>query len=506
MASIQDASSQTAEPSPNPAVSGVASPLRQKTLSDTATVSGVGLHLGKEVRVEIRPAEADRGIEFVRGDIPGEPRVRACLEHLVDRPRRTAIADGDAEVHTIEHLLAALWALGIDNCEIWLDAIELPGLDGSALPYYEAIRAAGVRELGELKRCVRAAAPAEVATADAHITAVPTDGGLRVSYTLAYDRPAVDGQKDTLTQYFSAEIDEESFVREIAPARTFCLEDEVEILRSAGLGLGASTDNTLVLGRDGRIIDNQLRYPDEFVRHKVLDLLGDLYLSGPLTGVHVQAARSGHSLNVELARRLTESARAASRDSTETLAESNAPDAPERASSRPAAKADPYSIDHCPTVRRGSVDVPYGYTGPLDVRAMERLLPHRFPFVMVDRILEVSPDGRTARGLKNVSMNEEVFQGHFPGHPVFPGVLQVEGMAQVAGIMLLSHAQNAGKLAFLLSLDRVKFRRQIVPGDQLIFEVCMKSMRERTAWVETRSLVDGQLAAEAQIRFMLVDD
>ncbi|MCZ6792326.1 MAG: UDP-3-O-acyl-N-acetylglucosamine deacetylase [Planctomycetota bacterium] len=435
--------------------------IAQRTLAAPARIEGVGLHLGKEVHAELLPAPAASGITFVRTDLEGWPRVRACLENLGQRPRRTALVQGRAEVHTVEHLLASLWALGIQNLEVRIDGPELPGLDGSSLPFYEALKAAGSRDQDVPSREIHVARPVGVSEEGAHIVALEGASGLKVSYTLDYDSPALG------TQFFSVDLDEETFVREIAPARTFVLEEEARALQAAGLGKGASTENTLVLGRDGRVIGNELRFENEFVRHKILDLIGDLYLMNSRLNAQIVATKSGHSLNVRLAQSLAAGAGQGS-----------------------AAAAEP----------------PYGYRGPLGIDMIERILPHRYPFLLVDRVEEVAADGRYARGVKSVTANEGFFRGHFPGRPVMPGVLQVEALAQLAGILLLSHKQNAGRMAHLLSMDSVKFRRQVVPGDQLVLEANLKSMKKRTAQVLARATVDGALSAEALIRFALVRD
>ncbi|MBN1442236.1 MAG: UDP-3-O-[3-hydroxymyristoyl] N-acetylglucosamine deacetylase [Planctomycetes bacterium] len=455
----------------------------QKTLAAPASIQGTGLHLGQEVHLELRAAPVGSGIRFVRTDLPGEPEVEATIDALGSHPRRTALVRGPAEVHTVEHLLATLGALGITNLQVRIDGPELPGLDGSALPYYEIIKTAGVIEQDAPAAEIRVHSPLAVQGEGASIVALARSAdGFAVSYILDYTSPVIP------SQYLSLEITEEVFAREIAPARTFCLEEEARQLQAAGLGRGANTRNTLVVGSGG-VIDNDLRFEDEFVRHKILDLLGDLYLTGCRIQADVLARKSGHALNQMLARELIRAAqdegvRSSSRRTASRAAEERA----EAAGASEGLECNP----------------PYGYRGPLDISMIERILPHRFPFLLVDRVLEVSEDGMHGVGIKNITHNEEFFQGHFPGNPVMPGVLQVEAMAQLAGIVLLSHKQNAGRLAYLLSMDNVKFRRPVVPGDQLVLEAKVKNMKERSALVETRATVDGNLATEALIRFVIV--
>ncbi len=456
--------------------------IEQKTVAAPVHLEGFGLHLGEKVHLTMLPAPADSGIAFVRTDLPGSPRIEACLDNLANRPRRTALAKGDAEVHTIEHLMASLWALGIQNLEVQIDSPELPGFDGSALPFFEALAGANVVGQAASARSLRLGTPVAVADRGANIVAID-DSCLRVSYTLDYSSPVLG------TQYFSLALDRDSFAQEIAPARTFVLEEEARMLQAAGLGKGANTQNTLVLGNDGRIIENELRFENEFVRHKILDLLGDLYLANCHVNAHVLATKSGHELNVQLARAIARQTR------LQAQAQDAAPRQEKRRENGTSDRAASTGSE------AGSVSE---FTGPLDVRAIERILPHRYPFLLIDRVLEVSEDGRFGRGLKNVTASEGYFRGHFPDDPVMPGVLQIEAMAQMAGVLLLTHEQNVGRKAYLLSLDNVKFRRRVVPGDQLVLEATIRTMKKRTASVITRATVEGSLVAQAQIRLVLI--
>ncbi len=431
--------------------------LKQKTIHRDARITGVGLHTGQEINVHFCPAEPNTGIVFIRTDLPGEPRVKAGVNNVILKPRRTAIIEGSVEVQTIEHLFSVLSVFDIQNLEIRLNGPELPGLDGSALPYYEVLLEAGIAEQSKRGRDILLKETLAVRDGGTSLIALQAPEGLSISYTLDYNSPLLE------TQFFQINITKETFAREIAPARTFVLEHEVKELQARGLGKGANCQNTLVLGRDG-IIGNELRYKNEFVRHKILDLIGDLYLTNGRLNAHVLATRSGHSHNLQLVKMILES-----------------------------------------TAREREVeDILIGSGAGLDIRQIGKILPHRYPFLLVDRILEVEGDQR-AVGIKNVSINEEYFQGHFPGQPVMPGVLQLEAMAQLAGILLLRKVENMDKLAYLLSLDNARFRKTVVPGDQLRLEAVVKKIRSRTAQIATRATVDGKLVAEATIGFMLVD-
>src|SRR2546426_6589912 len=274
--------------------------LQQKTIGREAHLSGVGLHTGCEVQVSLRPAEADSGIYFVRTDLPGEPRVHARLQNIGNHPRRTSLVEGGAEVHTIEHLFSVLSVLGIQNLEVRLNGPELPGLDGSALPFYEALRDAGVESQPRRGREISLHETLAIRDGNTSLIALNIPEGLTVSYTLDYQSPLLE------TQFLQIVIDEEAYAREIAPARTFVLEDEVKDLQARGLGKGATTQNTLVLGRDG-IIGTELRYKNEFVRHKILDLIGDLYLVNGRLNAHVLGTRSGHQHNMKLVKMILDS-------------------------------------------------------------------------------------------------------------------------------------------------------------------------------------------------------
>ena len=435
----------------------------QRTIRRPVRVEGIGLHTGKSVRVELKPAPADSGITFLRTDLAGSYPVKACVPTILDiarRPRRTSIGNGTVEVHTIEHLMASLFGCGIDNLQIEINGEEVPGLDGSAHPFLEVLRQAGVQEQPSSRRVVPIREPVWIEE-DSAVVAVLPDETFRVSYTLSYP---VQG---LTSQFFSSEITPELFESQLAPSRTFCLAQEVEALRRLGLGKGATYENTVVVEPSGRVINNHLRYPDEFVRHKVLDLIGDLYLLGrPILG-HVLAIRSGHALNLRLLQKLRQ-----------TL---------ERG-------------------REGGILAQYvePEATALDISAIERILPHRYPFLLVDKVVELIPD-RRAVGVKNVTINEPFFTGHFPKRPVMPGVMIIESLAQVSGILMLNKPENLGKYAYFIAMDNVKFRRAVLPGDTLILEAEVAKLRSKTGFMRTRALVEGKVVAEADLMFALLE-
>lgn len=425
----------------------------QRTLRTAVEFSGRGLHSGIVVNARALPAPQDTGIEFVRTDVPDEPPIPARIGYQVAGDRRQRLRRGAAEVETVEHLLAACHGLGLDNMTVEMDGSEMPGMDGSALTFVELFQKAGTVDQRAEAKAFRLEQPVYVREGSATLVALPSENpSLTLQYIASFDDPNVEGGS------FQLDVNPPSFTNELAPARTFCLASEVEQLQKLGLGKGATRENTLVLGDP---LTN-MRLPHEPVRHKMLDLLGDLYLLGCELHAHVIATRSGHSTNAELVRRLTDLMQA---DETGGL------------------------------IRRDS---------GLDVREIMKMLPHRFPFLMLDRVIEI--DGyQRAVAIKNVSINEPFFGGHFPEQPIMPGVLQLEALAQLAGVLLLRKLENTGKLAVLWSIDKVKLRGAVIPGDQLRLEVETRRMKGQTGQVRGVGTVAGRVVCEAMLMFTLVD-
>jgi len=429
---------------------------KQKTIANQVALKGIGIHTGNKVNVIFKPAAEDSGVTFIRTDISGAPRIKADVGSLLLAPkfsRRSSIGNDQAEVQTVEHLMAALSSLGIDNIDIQIDNNEVPGLDGSSANFLEALEKAQIVSQDKLKYVYAIKEPICIQEGTSSIMILP-DKEFKISYTLNYNHPML------AAQFLEIAVNAESFKAVISSARTFCLESEASDLQNQGLGLGANYENTLVVGKAG-VIKNKLRFNDEFVRHKILDLIGDLYLAGcPING-HVVALKSGHALNLKVAQKIYEQKTAAQ------------------------------GVNHA--------------QGALDVNQIMKILPHREPFLFVDRITHLEK-GKRAIGLKNVTINDYFFRGHFPGRPVMPGVLILEAMAQVGGVMMLESDENRGKLAFFLAIDNAKFRKVVVPGDQLVFEVVAGKMRSKMGSVHGKATVDGKIVAEADLMFALVEN
>ena len=418
----------------------------QRTIKEKITYCGIGLHTGVKSTITLKSAPPFSGIKLVRVDLPQKPVINAEISSVVPAPRRTTLRTDGVEVHTVEHLMAALMGLGIDNLTIEIDANEIPEVDGSAAPFVEMLTKAGIQEY-KIKKTRRSLFRAISVSEDgASIIATPADE-LKISFILDYNNSFIK------TQFASFPITPEIFEKELSPARTFCLETEIEELIKKGCGKGAHHGNTIVV-ENNTIRNGKLRFENEFVRHKILDLIGDILLCQPFNA-HIFATRSGHRLNIALMRKIQKH-----------FAEKDAP------------------------------------TSQLDIKEIQEILPHRYPFLLIDRIVELVED-KTIVGIKNVTFNEPFFSGHFPGKPIMPGVLIVEAMAQTAGILMLKKWKGSGKLAYLAAIDKVKLRHPVFPGDQLRLEVEVKRIRQEAGKVAAIARVDNKIVAEAELLFSL---
>lgn len=433
-------------------------PLKQKTISREVSLTGPGLFSGEPATLTFAPAEADAGITFVREQDGKTATIAARVENVLKRPRRTCLRNGTLFVETIEHCMAALCGMGIDNAVVKVTGGtigEIPGGDGSSRTFVEALTEAGPVEQDAAQLPLIIKEPVTVTDGDATITALPgpTD---RLEIVYEFDPAPPMGR-----QVFSFRVGADDFITQLAPARTFTFEAEAREAHARGIGKHLTPKDVLVISDTGPI-DNAFRFPDECARHKALDVLGDLYLVGrPLRG-RIIAYKSGHSLNHLLAKRLLE------RDE----------------------KTERQMLVH--------------RDAALDIRRIQRILPHRYPMLLVDRVLEIQGDHK-AIGIKNVTFNDIFFQGHYPGTPIMPGVLIVEALAQLGGILLSQKLEHTGKLAVLLSMDKVKIRHPVTPGDQLILEAITVRVKSRTGHVRCKAFIGDKLAAEADIKFMLVD-
>jgi UDP-3-O-[3-hydroxymyristoyl] N-acetylglucosamine deacetylase/3-hydroxyacyl-[acyl-carrier-protein] dehydratase len=421
--------------------------MNRRTIARPVSLEGIGLHLGAACRLSFRPAPSGAGISFCRTDLPGRPMIPALAERAVLTERRTQLGEDPVSVHTVEHVLAAVAGCGLDDLEIQLDAAEPPIGDGSAAPFVEVLQSAGIIEHAGEAEFLTLRRPVRLVDGESVYEAVPSPE-LELKVSIDFPHPMIGAQQ------ICYRITRETFAKELAGARTFGFVHEVEALRARGLIQGASLDNAVVLDED-EVLNPPVRWPDEFVRHKALDCVGDLALAGMRVRARVTAVKPSHRGTVLLVRAMKEAI----------------------------AKE----------------------TKVLEIEEIMKVLPHRYPFLLVDRILEMT-DGKRIVGMKNVTINEPFFQGHFPGHPIMPGVLIIEAMAQVGGMLLMGSVPNPeSKVVYFTSLNNVKWRRPVKPGDQLRFELELLQVRGMMCRMQGVAKVDGEVVAEAEMGAMVRD-
>ena len=432
----------------------------QHTVGKIASFGGTALHTGEKVSLKLHPAPVNHGIKFRRKDLQDEPTIDAKIDNLKTVERATTIGEGSVRVHTVEHVLAALSAMGVDNAIVEMDANEPPIGDGSAQFYVDLIKRATITAQEEPRTLFDVREPIHVESKTGALLILLPDDKFRISCTQA-------GPNNRFTQYLSTEVTPGIFEREIAPARTFVYYEDVQPLMEKNLIKGGSLENAVVVRGEAVLSKEPLRFVDEFVRHKILDIIGDLALVGRRIRGHVVAVKPGHATNADLAR-------AVAREQTRRSA-----------------------LSVTRAVPRGD--------GGLDTDEVMQILPHRFPFLMVDRIISFETETKCI-GVKTVTINEPFFQGHFPGHPVMPGVMQVEAMAQVASILLFKLAKTTSRIGYFMSADAVKFRKPVLPGDTIFIHAELtKSRGERLAKAKCHCVVNDTVVSEGELMFTFLD-
>ncbi|MBI3849655.1 MAG: bifunctional UDP-3-O-[3-hydroxymyristoyl] N-acetylglucosamine deacetylase/3-hydroxyacyl-ACP dehydratase [Verrucomicrobia bacterium] len=450
--------------------------LQQQTIGKPVSYSGIGLHSGNRVAMSFLPGAPNSGIRFRRVDLEGNPEIEARVENVSETTRSTTLSKGNIKIHTVEHVLAALAGCGIDNAVVELDANEPPVGDGSAREYCRMIESAGLVPQADRREPYTVTAPIELQMGETVMSIFPNDT-FKITCTSA-------DKQGRFTQFYSVELSPKTWERELAHARTFCFYEEIEFLIKNGLIKGGSLENAVVIREDAVLTNEPLRYPEEFVRHKILDIVGDLSLLGrPLCG-HLIAVKPSHTANCELTRQISAQMR-----KPLVAAQTFAPP--------------PVAQRNSATTELSSIDNPIQDGRMLDIAQVLKILPHRYPFLMIDKVTKI--EGNKITALKNVSVNEPYFQGHFPNHPIMPGVLQLEAVAQAAGILMLKQAENAGKLAYFMSAENVKWRKPVRPGETLTISVELTKSRGKIGKAKGVCYVDGDEVSEAEVTFMLMD-
>ena len=458
----------------------------QQTIGRPANYSGIGLHSGNRVNMTFLPAPANSGIRFRRVDLADKPEIEARVENVMEVNRSTTISKGNVKVQTVEHVLATFAGYGIDNAVIELDSNEPPICDGSSSQFCKMIQEAGIVPQTERREPYKPAQPVELLMGETEMAFFPDDG-FKITCTSS-------DKHGRFTQFYSLEINPKSWEKELSNARTFCFFEEIEYLIKNGLIRGGSLENAVVIRDDAVLTTEPLRYPEEFVRHKILDIIGDLSLLGrPLQG-HLIAVKPSHAANCEMARLI-----GAQMQKPIRAAQSFGPPPPPVAPApKGGASASP---DTGREKRNEELAARMNGDGSMDAMQVAQILPHRYPFLMIDRVAKI--EGNKITAVKNVSINEPFFQGHFPGHPIMPGVLQLEAMAQAAGILMMKHAENIGQIAYFMAADNVKWRKPVVPGDTVMIEVELTKSRGKIGKAKGVCTVRGEVVSEAEVTFMM---
>ena len=444
--------------------------MKQRSILREVSIKGNSLHTGEEVNLTLKPAPENHGIVFKRVDLYGKPEIKPLIDFVDDLVRSTTIADGHAKIHTVEHILSALNGCSVDNVLIEMDASEPPILDGSAKHFVNLIQKAEPVDQAAEKTYFELDEPISVTRGNSSIIALPYDG-FKITCTSSDDR-------GVHTQHLSLDIDIESYITHISSARTFTIYEDIEELINLGKIKGGTLDSAIVIKGDKILSKEPLRYKEEFVRHKILDIIGDIVLLGMPLKAHIIAVRPGHALNAQLTQKLRE----------KLLTKSS-----KKKGVSSADKADKTVVLE-PT------------ESALNINRILDILPHRYPFVLVDRVIEIINDKELV-AIKNVTINEPYFQGHYPGLPVMPGVLQIEAMSQAVGVLLLKLCPiDESKVALFMSANNVKFRKAVTPGDTLEIRVMITKFRaNKLATAECQCLVAGKVVSQAELMFSIVD-